>query len=821
MAASLPPSSSPLSPPSPSGDSIRDHAKYYVARLGAGLCRIRPHSKDPGIARKWNANPIDSERKIDTIRPGEGIGILHSASLTCALDIDHLEYARAMFATFGIDLDAVLGKGLQISSGRPNRGKALFRIPPSMTGRSMYKVCWPKPNGGKINYEKARQLRPDDKVTVVEFRQGPVQDVLPPSIHPDTGEPYRFVRSPWELETELGEPLPMLPPELLPFFDEPDAFRPQLEAACPWLETPVPESRKRKPVPHGRSVIDAFNEAHDIETMLKRHGYIERGKRWLYPGSSTKVPGAVVFEEVNSFYSHHASDPLGDGYKHDPFDLFVHYDHNGDVRAAVRAAARLLSIPPSSPVTPPEPDPARPVRVEPDAVTPEIRPIPGVLQEVSDWVLRTAARPVPIFAAVTAITFGSVIAARKYQARYRNSRKVQMTPLYAMAVGPTACGKEHIKSSLEELLEAADMEDLIGPGKFASEAAVIGTLIDQPACVAILDEFGKSLSGSQGPRSLLASDTFKILMEVFGRCAGTLRQIGYSSHGLSKAQKEEMSRRFVRNPCLSVVALTTPDTLFANITSAEVADGLLNRFLIVHTDNERSVSRDVDEDTEIPDRVLDWAHRIRCQGIDDQDPVVSAVNDAHDMLPNLATLPYTNEAWQLTKEFERHCVEQANLLDKENLGDLYVRTREIAMRVSLIVALSCEARQVEVQHVEWANHFVSEITKSNIHHFRMNLADSEFDRIRQSVLSQVIKGGKKGRTHREVVNFCRQYRSVPPQIQDQVIVSLERDGLIESRQIRLASGQARVAWVALEQKGVDTVDVECLHPNPMKNIENH
>lgn len=106
---------------------------------------------------------------------------------------------------------------------------------------------------------------------------------------------------------------------------------------------------------HG--VIAAFNATHSIAELLQHHGYLPRGgQRWLHPASSTGVAGVrlVPGSTPERVYSSHAQDPLNTGQAHDAFGVYRLLAHQGDLSAAVRAAARELGLtaPPSSAVPP-------------------------------------------------------------------------------------------------------------------------------------------------------------------------------------------------------------------------------------------------------------------------------------------------------------------------------------------------------------------------------------------------------------------------------------------------------------------------------------
>ena len=94
------------------------------------------------------------------------------------------------------------------------------------------------------------------------------------------------------------------------------------------------------------SPIAAFNDAHDVRSILKAHGYRESGKKFVAPTSQSGMPGVVILQGDDGrerAFSHHSNDPMADGLAHDAFDLFCILDHGGDEWAAIQAAARLMT----------------------------------------------------------------------------------------------------------------------------------------------------------------------------------------------------------------------------------------------------------------------------------------------------------------------------------------------------------------------------------------------------------------------------------------------------------------------------------------------
>lgn len=108
------------------------------------------------------------------------------------------------------------------------------------------------------------------------------------------------------------------------------------------------QQRQGKRLSDGQiSPIDAFNDAHDVASILQAHGYKRKGKKFLSPRSRSGIPGVAILPSQDGkerVYSHGTSDMLADGKARDAFDLYCILDHSGDEWAAVQAAARLINV---------------------------------------------------------------------------------------------------------------------------------------------------------------------------------------------------------------------------------------------------------------------------------------------------------------------------------------------------------------------------------------------------------------------------------------------------------------------------------------------
>ena len=157
------------------------------------------HRTKVATQKAWNLkeNAVHGIAQADRLNGSAGLLLAHCDPPMMTLDIDDFHGAEAWLNECGVDLVDLLqaGDAVQIDSGRPNRAKLLYHID---RPRFTHKVI----QEGK---------------TVLEFRcadrnDGSVQDVLPPSRHPDTGKPYEW-KGDWRV-------VPEVPPSLLGVWED-------------------------------------------------------------------------------------------------------------------------------------------------------------------------------------------------------------------------------------------------------------------------------------------------------------------------------------------------------------------------------------------------------------------------------------------------------------------------------------------------------------------------------------------------------------------------------------------------------------------------
>lgn len=415
--------------------------------------------------------------------------------------------------------------------------------------------------------------------------------------------------------------------------------------------------------------------------------------------------------------------------------------------------------------------------------------LPGVLGAVEDWVNATARKPQPAFAVQTALAFGATVLGRRYVTPQRN-----WPSLYFLNIGKSASGKEHGKWALETLLESCNLQRLVGPAFYTSNSGVLSALHAQPSHVAVIDEFGKVLESASIKHNHRSASALTALMEAWGRCDGVLRPQGYSTFGMAQADIEKLNAKSIRNPALTLLAMTTPDSFFESIGSKAAQDGFLNRFLTVESDIGRQVGRHV-VPSSVPDEVISWAADYHFH-----DGVVNYdINSG--LSPNPIELAISREALRLFSEFEAECIALMDGYEADGLAEMFGRSNEIAMRLSLILAAGCRESAITPDHARWAIDYVRHHGVKLTERLKTAVADTEFEAQSNQVLTLIRQAGPHGVTTNELQRISRRFRGLDMRGRMNILNTLLMSAQIVKAEIPSSGGRGkkREAWVAIEE----------------------
>jgi len=286
---------------------------------------------------KGPRSPGWDKQSITQANDSQNIGLVHGLSRTVVLDLDHWDLTRKVFyELFGINVDDWMNE-YPTYYGNPERRKIVFKVPARVTEKlSVVKLNFPDKKLGEVfSIRGATGEKPSA-----------AQDVLPPSIHPETGLRYQWVKTPPPLNR-----LKNAPAAFMELWENWKSYSEQAEIICGFKTSKIeaPQHKQQSYTSGGESIIDIFNERVTIREILLQNGYAEtrQKNRFLHPGSSTGMAGTTVLagdDEKEGVFSH-GSDILGaEGKANDAFGAFAILEHNGDAKEAYKAAAEIFGL---------------------------------------------------------------------------------------------------------------------------------------------------------------------------------------------------------------------------------------------------------------------------------------------------------------------------------------------------------------------------------------------------------------------------------------------------------------------------------------------
>jgi phage/plasmid primase-like uncharacterized protein len=413
---------------------------------------------------------------------------------------------------------------------------------------------------------------------------------------------------------------------------------------------------------------------------------------------------------------------------------------------------------------------------------------PGILGDIASYYNATARAPQPGFAVQTALAVASVVLGRHFRTSEEN-----FTSLYFLNVAKSGTGKEHAKTVAEKILRTAELDRLINGGGYTSAGAVFSTLLWHPRHITIIDEFGRYLGAAQGNKNTNLQEANTQLMEAIGRCQGVMKPVAYSTMTLSKEKQDEFSNRKIVNPAISMICMTTPVALFKNLTSDNIADGFLGRFIISHSDAPRMVHTNKGM-IDVPHRIVDWIEKIN-----ERSGQNIGTTDIAGEAPTIVTIPFTGEALAVLSDLDEYRVKMCDHLEQCGMEALPARLHEMGMKMSLIVGLADDPNlsAISEAHAKWACDYVRDCLDRIVAVFRTHISSSVHEGDKKEILESLRDAGTNGVTWGEMQGrppFSKHKRKDLTEILD----ALADGGLILDTRVQSGTrGRPREAFVAL------------------------
>ncbi|MBX9757230.1 MAG: bifunctional DNA primase/polymerase [Beijerinckiaceae bacterium] len=740
---------------------------------------IRPGTKAPGMFARgqweamsgWNRyrdeQPVSFALKLWSSWENAGVGVVTGTRITPTHELGVVD--------FDTDDPSILE---QMESS----------LPPSNVqkrGRRGYSAFYLVPIGTKGRKWKRGPQVVCELLTGNQTRQ----TVIPPTIHPNTGEPYRY-QTAGTLETVPAVDLVELnEDDLERFLDtlahltlsevedgpsgrvapaEPGAERPihrqvndlalaNLDAWVPKMGLPklkrtasgyvgVPYWRasstgrsmdERSPnLGISRDGIRDFGTGKSytpIDLVMEPEGWsLDRAFDWLSDALGIFADDAPSDESIARLAARSAPAPAPVAARESAID-----PETGEVldEAPSDAPPVAMLVPVSQGALEPVSAPAGPV--DPDELPEALTRVPGLVGELTDWIVATARQPNRVLALGAAITAVGTLVGRRIAGPTMSG-----THLYILGLAPSGAGKDHPLRQIDVVMRAANAAQLVGPEDFMSMTAIVGVLQRMPVGVCPMDEFG-AFVGRLSHRRASSHETgiSKILRTAWGCSFATMRTPEWGSR-----PSEEIIA-----PALSIYGLSTPDEFFKALTGDDVVNGFLNRFLLLST-NLKARPQDPQADrTEPPKWLRDKLARFYqlTHALTEEEQAAIRSNLGAPAKPKrLAADPAAQAAIALLVDE----VEAART-DSE-LEPYFARTAEMAIRLATIRAAGRSATAVDASDVAWGRELAMWSARMMAKSAGAHMAENEFQAYGNRIVGFVTRRARPV-TKREVQQFLK------------------------------------------------------------------
>mgnify|MGYP003641399742 FL=1 len=415
---------------------------------------------------------------------------------------------------------------------------------------------------------------------------------------------------------------------------------------------------------------------------------------------------------------------------------------------------------------------------------------PGLLKCMFDFCEDIAQVPQPELSLVGALALASVTCGRLYRTNMNN-----FSSMYFMGVAKSGQGKENIKTFIESILNASDHSNLIVGDGYTSSGAVHSVLKIRPTQITVMDEFGKRLEAISNAGNTNKEDGIQTLMEAWGRCHGTLRPDNYSLMAVQEQFKEQMMNRVTHKPAITLVGLSVPKNFYSALNGGRIADGFLNRFVVVESNEPRRVG-DLKRFKEPPISIVNWVNYIRRL----KGNLTDASRNNAELDLSQTVIEFDKASEELLQDFAREIIKRQDILEKDNLEPLLSRSKEKAMRLALLCTLasSADATKITADITKWAIDYIRYYDLMFIEACRDKVASSATESKIKQVLSFIRSRNGEGISKREVDRH-ELFRSMKSYEVKEIIERLINAGEIQEIEIKVGGkGRPTKRFVAVD-----------------------
>jgi hypothetical protein len=400
---------------------------------------------------------------------------------------------------------------------------------------------------------------------------------------------------------------------------------------------------------------------------------------------------------------------------------------------------------------------------------------PGLVGTIARWIVDTARRPQPELAIGAALAIVGTACGRHVQGPTEAG-----TALYVLSLAPTGKGKETPLKACMRVLAASGMGMHIGPDQWMSMSALINMMERMPLALCAQDEFGA------------------FMQRIFNRKASTheraipqiLRSLWGVNFGPWTTPQWANGKAFVVDaPHLTIYGTSTHEQFYSAMEGAAIADGTLNRFLVIEGRRSPELQEPKASPNIVPDEIVNGLKAVfyRSGNI--------AASQRNQIDYNLAIAgSQTKLGWcadgsrQAYEAFMREIDRDAG--DRPLTADFIVRAPEMAIRIATILAAGQGHDSVRRSDVEFGIAMVRNSLMHMISGADEYMAGNDHEANVKKVLRIIRQAGRI-----EHSRLLAQVRAIRARDLKDIISNLVEEGSIIKDEVE-TKGRKRYDYVA-------------------------
>lgn len=757
-----------MSPQPPSISTVEDMEGWRLRRDAAirhyhelGLCPIPLRGKIP-YHTGWNKpekyQGVDVEEVLRMFAPNDNVGLLAGIPLKDGQYLRIIDYDDSELWNRHITLTEA-GKGYAwlensgtVHTGSGGRHHYVLSDTP---GKFVFQGHNGNPHGGEV--------------------QGTgTQCVAPPSIHPETKEEYQWLYENWDQ-------LPVVLDSQLQYSYKPKTEKTQFTGGKKEEDGPLfkaiasPLFTESKKVYYDYSTIDFIALFRARGEVIQDNGdsvYVLCPNRAQHTKNTDGTSSTVILrtdkggQRFKCLHGHceHLSDRdelikfLGgedilQGYAQKIMQADTDFDrrYKAQVESEGKPSVEEMR------------EVARKQETKEKGVVPPplVLDPPGQLGDLVRWMNVSTSSPIPILHVGASLAFAAGLLGHSYQGL--SGARPQ---IYVVGLAETGTGKEHARTVLRNIADAAGIGNRFLDGEMSgSRALEIAMENRQGRLVWLVDEFGQAmkpiLSGGNSGSSFQQS-LARTIMKMDGLINSTYDGQHYADGQPGKGKgKHSVSIKF---PVLSIYGTTVPKNYIGILKAEHLSDGYINRFLHVRSWEPAPVHRPLNGTfmaTSPPEELVQLAKRWEELSLEDglQAGQVPFTAEDASFSPRVArSMMGDGDAEKIYMQFEEEIADWKESLnkDREGSGDLLGRSAWKVRKVAMIVAAADERSTVDGEIMRYAVELVR-YSEKVVEAMLPMISDNNPERGSHlnDIVNYISKQRKKGRTKSELTNRFR------------------------------------------------------------------